>query len=87
MPIGAQPPRHKGTIEQPYSPLNLRLGLAIFGLVVTLVLGVLALHFFNVVVAGGMFVLSAIAVVDIVVIQLRRRARKRAGDTGHSIFE
>jgi membrane protein YdbS with pleckstrin-like domain len=87
MPIEAQPPRHKGTIDQPYSALNLRLALAIFGLVVSLVLAVLLLIFFNVVAAAGMFVLAVIAVVDIVVIQLRRRARRRAGDTGHSIFE
>ncbi len=41
MPIGAQPPGRRGTSDQPYSPLNLRLVLALFGLVVCTVLAVL----------------------------------------------
>jgi hypothetical protein len=38
--------------------------------------------------AGWVLVaLAVLAVVDLVVIQLRRRARHREGDGGHSLFE
>jgi hypothetical protein len=37
---------------------------------------------------GWLFIaLAVFAAVDAVVVQLRRRARKRAGDTDHSLFE
>jgi hypothetical protein len=89
MPIGAQPPKRRGTVGHPYSALNLRLALAIFGLVSCAVLAVLTMR------AGATgfgWVLAALAVVaaiDIVVVQLRRRAR-RAGEadgTRHTLFE
>ncbi|GGN93165.1 hypothetical protein GCM10010112_81100 [Actinoplanes lobatus] len=88
MPIGAQPRGRRGTVEEPYSPLNLRLVLALFGLVVCTVLSVLLFR------AGWTlpgWLLAAWAVFaagDIVVIQLRRRARARAeGGRKHSLFE
>jgi hypothetical protein len=31
--------------------------------------------------------LALVAVVDLVVVQLRRRARRRDGDRGHTLFE
>ncbi len=77
MPIGAQPPGRRGTVDQPYSPLNLRLALAVWlwrqgHEVPAWLLGAWAL----------------VAVVDIVVVQLRRRARRRAeGGRRHSLFE
>jgi Flp pilus assembly protein TadB len=87
MPIGAQPPHRRGTVGQPYSALNLRLVLAAFGLVTSTIFAVLlfrvgAIGFGWVVVA-----LAVIAAIDLVVVQLRRRARRRSGDTGHSLFE
>jgi hypothetical protein len=37
---------------------------------------------------GWLFVvLAVIAVIDLIVVQLRRRARRRAGGDGHSLFE
>ncbi len=87
MPIGAQPPKRRGTVERPYSALNLRLVLALFGLVMSVVFAVLLLR------AGlngfgwAFVALAVVSVVDVVVVQLRRRARGRGGDTGHSLFE
>ncbi len=78
MRIGAQPPGRRGDIERPFSALTLRLVLAVVGLVMCAVLAVLLWR------AGlGAFgwVLAALAVValgDIVVIQLRRRAGRRS---------
>ncbi len=87
MPIGAQPPDRRGTVGHPYSALNLRLGLAIFGLLFSVGLAIL-LFLLGITVAGwAMLVLAVIAVVDIVVIQLRRRARRRTDPADHSLFE
>ncbi|GIE94998.1 hypothetical protein [Paractinoplanes rishiriensis] len=83
MPIGAQPPGRRGTVEKPYSALNLRLILAAFGFVVCTVLAVLLFRA-GWPVPGWLLVgWAAVAVVDLVVVQLRRRARGR----GHSMFE
>ena len=87
MPIGPQPPRHKGTIDEPYSPLNLRLVLAGFGLVCSTGLAVLLWHYGKTLAGWCMIVLAVIAAVDLVVIQLRRRARRRADPDRHSLFE
>ena len=88
MPIGAQPPGRRGTIDEPYSPLNLRMILAAFGLVVCTVL---ALFLFRAgwTVIGWLVLAGAVAaVIDLVVVQLRRRARKRSdGNQDHSLFE
>lgn len=88
MPIGAQPPGRRGTVGSPYSALNLRLVLASFGLVVCTVLAVVL---WRAQLRVGAWILAAwavVAAVDIVVVQLRRRARRRAeGGRDHSLFE
>ena len=85
--VRPQPRKARGTVGRPYSALNLRLALAGFGLVVSVV-GAVLLFRAGFAVAGVVFVgLAAVALVDLVVIQLRRRARRRAGDTGRSLFE
>jgi hypothetical protein len=87
MPIGAQPPGRRGTLDQPYSPLNLRLVLAAFGFVICTVLSVLSFRA-DWTVAGWLLAAWAlVAVIDIIVVQLRRRARKRADGDHHSLFE
>ena len=78
MPLGPQPRRARGTIGHPYSALNLRLLLAVVGLV-----GCAALAAFLAsrgYAAGALILagLAAVIAVDLVVIQLRRRARRRA---------
>ena len=88
MPIGAQPPGRRGTVDQPYSPLNLRLVLAAFGFVVCTVLSVLMFRAGWTVPAWLLAAWAVAAVVDMVVIQFRRRARRRAeGGQDHSMFE
>jgi hypothetical protein len=88
MPIGAQPPGRRGTVGHPYSALNLRLILAAFGLVVCTVLAIV-LWRMGFTVAGWLLAAWAlVALVDMVVVQLRRRARRRAeGGRDHSLFE
>lgn len=84
-----QPRGAKGTVGHAYSALNLRLVLASFGLVVCLVLGGFVLAAGYPVPAVILFVLAAVAVVDLVVIQRRRAARRREEPPGthHSLFE
>jgi hypothetical protein len=88
MPIGAQPPGRRGTVDEPYSALNLRLVLAVFGLVVCTLLSIWLFRAGLPVPGWLLAAWAVVAVVDIVVVQLRRRARRRAegGDT-HSLFE
>ena len=87
MSINPQPPGRRGTVGRPYSPLNLRLVLAVFGLVTSVVFAVLLLRA-GFVLFGGLFVLLAVvAAVDVVVVQLRRRARHHAQGRGQSLFE
>jgi hypothetical protein len=88
MPIGAQPPGRRGTVDEPYSALNLRLVLAAFGLVVCTLLSIWLFRAGLPVPGWLLAAWAVVAVVDIVVVQLRRRARRRAegGDT-HSLFE
>jgi hypothetical protein len=88
MPIGAQPPGRRGTVGRPYSPLNLRLVLAAFGFVVCAGLAVLLWRTGWTVPAWLLAAWAVVALVDMVVVQLRRRARRRAeGDRNHSLFE
>ena len=89
MPIGAQPPRRRGTVDQPYSALNLRLILAAFGFVVCTVLSILLFRVGWPVPGWLLAAWAVVAAVDIVVVQLRRRARRRAegGRDDHSLFE
>ena len=77
VPLGSQPRRADGTVEHPYSALRLRLGLALFGLVVCVVGAVLLWNVGAVPVAIALIVLAAIALVDAIVVILRlRRARR-----------
>lgn len=88
MPIEPQPRGRRGTLEEPYSPLNLRLVLAVFGLVICTVLAVLLFRAGWAVPGWLLTGWAVVAVVDIVVVQLRRRARTRAeGGRSHSLFE
>jgi hypothetical protein len=74
VPLGSQPRRADGTIKHPYSALRLRLVLAVFGEVVCIAGGILLWVVAGAVgVAIALFVLAAIALVDIVVISLRMR--------------
>ncbi|MFI2711503.1 DUF6343 family protein [Micromonospora sp. NPDC018662] len=84
----SQPRRARGTVGHANSALNLRLVLALFGVVVMTVFAVLAfaadLAWLGVVCA----ILAAVAVVDLVVIQRRRAARRREEPgVRHSLFE
>jgi uncharacterized membrane protein YccC len=89
MPIGPQPRGRRGTIDEPYSPLNLRMVLAAFGFVVCTVLAVLLFHSGWILPGWLLLAWAVVAVVDMVIIQMRRRARKRAegGRDDHSLFE
>ncbi|GAB1640365.1 hypothetical protein [Krasilnikovia sp. MM14-A1259] len=88
MPIGAQPPGRRGTVGHPYSALNLRLVLAVFGFVVCSVLAVLLWRGGWTVPGWLLAAWALVAAVDGVVVQLRRRARLRAeGGRHHSLFE
>ncbi|BEL07276.1 hypothetical protein Q0Z83_054670 [Actinoplanes sichuanensis] len=88
MPLGAQPRGRRGTVEEPYSPLNLRLVLALFGMVVCAILAVLLFRAGWTVPGWLLAAWSVAAAVDAVVVQLRRRARARAeGGRRHSLFE
>lgn len=87
MPIGAQPPGRRGTVEQPYSALNLRLALAMFGLVASVVLAVLLWRADLDALAWVLAALAVVSIGDIVVVQLRRRARRRSGISSGSLFE
>jgi hypothetical protein len=88
MPIGAQPPGRRGTVDEPFSALNLRLVLAVFGFVVCTLLSIWLFRAGLPVPGWLLAAWAVVAVVDVVVVQLRRRARRRAegGDT-HSLFE
>lgn len=89
MAARSQPRGAKGTVGHPYSALNLRLALAVFGLVICVVLGVLAVRADLLVAAVILGVLAVAALVDLVVVQRRRAARRREEPPGsrHSLFE
>jgi hypothetical protein len=88
MPIGPQPPGRRGTVDEPYSPLNLRLVLAAFGFVVCTVLAILLFNTGWIVPGWVLLAWAVVALIDMVVVQLRRRARRRAeGGRDHSLFE
>ena len=88
MPLGPQPKGRRGTVEEPYSPLNLRLALAAFGLVVCTVLSALLFRAGWTVPGWLLAAWAVAALIDIAVIQTRRRARARAeAGRDHSLFE
>lgn len=67
----------RGTVGHPYSALNLRLVLAIFGLVACAALAVVSWQVGVPVLAVILAVLAVVAAVNIVVVQRRRSARRR----------
>jgi uncharacterized protein DUF6343 len=85
--VHPQPPGRRGTVERPYSALNLRLALAIFGLLTSAVFAFLAFRAGWPVGGWLLTVMALIAAVDIVIVQRRRRARRRIQGDGHSLFE
>ena len=88
MPLGPQPRGRRGTIGHPYTALNLRLALAISGFVSCVALAVVLWWLLHLIVLASVALFFAlVALVDAVVVQLRRRQRKRAEGKGHSIFE
>ncbi|WP_433717607.1 hypothetical protein ACQP2Y_25820 [Actinoplanes sp. CA-051413] len=88
MPIGPQPPGRRGTVGEPYSALNLRLVLAAFGFVVCTILAIVLWRQGWTVPGWLLAAWALVAVVDMVVVQLRRRARRREdGGRRHSLFE
>jgi len=82
-----QPRRGRGTPDRPYSALDLRLALAAFGLVMSVVLAVLMFRAANLVLGWAFVLLGAVAAVDLVVVQLRRSARRRDREHRHGPFE
>jgi hypothetical protein len=77
MATRSQPSGRRGTVGHPYSALNLRLVLALFGAVTCTILAVLAALADLGWVAGVLIVLAVIAVIDTVVVLRRRAARHR----------
>ena len=84
MPLESQPPDRRGTVGRPYSALNLRFALAAFGLVACAVVAALLVWADQPVLAVIFAVLAIVALVDLVVIQARRR---RTDPGSHSLFE
>jgi hypothetical protein len=80
--------RRRGTVGHPYSALNLRLLLALFGLVACGALAVLTWRADLPVLAVILAVLAVVALIDIGVIQ-HRRVRRRHEHPGrhYSAFE
>jgi Flp pilus assembly protein TadB len=83
----SQPPDRRGTVGHPYSALNLRLVLAAFGVVICAIPAAFLLWAGRPILAVILAVLAVVALVDLMVVQSRRRARRRADDGSHSLFE
>ncbi|MGC5019648.1 DUF6343 family protein [Micromonospora sp. DT47] len=84
----SQPRRARGTVGHAYSALNLRLVLALFGLVTMTVFAIVAFRIGVAWLGVACALFAVVAVVDLVVIQRRRAARHRE-ERGkrHSLFE
>lgn len=86
--IGPQPRGREGTSDRPYSALNLRLIFVIFGLLAAVVAAIAfwraGLPVWTIVVAG---IVALSALIDLVVVLARRRARRRVDPSRRSIFE
>ncbi|RJL22076.1 hypothetical protein [Bailinhaonella thermotolerans] len=78
-----QPRGRRGTHDRPYTALNLRLGLAIFGMVATAFFAWLSAWAGLRVLMWIFIVFAVIALIDLVVI-LWRKSKRRGG---HSLFE
>jgi hypothetical protein len=74
MPLGPQPRRRNGTIEHPYSPMRLRLVLAVIGLILCCVGGVMLWDANARPFAWVLFAGAAAALVDMGVILTRMRS-------------
>jgi len=85
--------RADGSIEHPYSALNLRLALALFGAVTMVAATVVLLWLGHTGLALVAAVIAVVATANAAIVQVRRRQRaRREGetDTGparHSLFE
>jgi hypothetical protein len=81
--------RPDGTVGHPYSALNLRLVLALFGLGAFLLLGAVAwwgLHLGGL--AAFCAVIAVIALINVIVVERRRTQRRRREPyADHSLFE
>ena len=83
-----QPRGARGSVGHAYSALNLRLALAIFGLVVSVLGAGLAFLLDRPGFGVLLIVLALAAIADIVVVQRRRAQRRRGDPTRHdSLFE
>lgn len=87
MPLGPQPRNARGTVEHPYSALNLRLLLGCCALVAWVVFAVLVWWAGHPWLAAVLGFFALVSVVDIVVVQIRRRRRARTDPARHSLFE
>lgn len=87
MPIGPQPRGRRGTVERPYSPLNLRLALASFALVGSVAVAILCWRLGAPVLMWLSIGIAVLTVPDLIVVQMRRRARRREDPEDHSLFE
>jgi hypothetical protein len=88
MPIRSQPSGARGSVGHAYSALNLRLAFAVFGLLTCAVLAFVSIRARLPVPAAVLAGLAVVAVIDLVVIQRRRSARRREEPGArHSLFE
>jgi hypothetical protein len=77
-----------GSLRHPYSALNLRLALAVFGLVFSIMLAALSFAVELTWLGWLAIALVVVTVVDLVVIMVRRRRRRLAHPgVRHSLFE
>jgi hypothetical protein len=76
--VRAQPRGRSGSPDRPFSALDLRLALAVFGLVVSIAFGLLFFRRGQPLIGAVSMLLAVTAVVDVIVIQLRRGARRAA---------
>ncbi|MFU8851430.1 DUF6343 family protein [Micromonospora sp. SL1-18] len=84
----SQPRRARGTVGHAYSALNLRLALALFGLVTMTGVAVVAFAAHVIWLGVVCVILAVVAVVDLIIIQRRRAARHREEPGArHSLFE
>ncbi len=81
--------RRDGSPDHPLSALNLRLALSVFGVVLSAALAVVAWAAGRRGGAVALAVLALVALVNAVVVQRRRAARRRSepGDGHHTLFE
>jgi uncharacterized membrane protein YqjE len=84
--------RQEGTVEHPYSALNLRLVLASFGLVTMIALTLVLMWLGNRGFALVTAVIAVVAVINVVVVQRRRQQRRQlershGEEVKHSLFE